>query len=94
MGAPPTNQFRIEQLEQGMVDLRAAMAAQVAEAITTASRSMQSSLIDHLTLTMDQTVQRLESRIAKSREEQEQFQAEIRSTISSLKTSGSTPGGG
>ena len=87
MGAPPSNQFRIEQLEQGLVDLRAAMAEQVSVAVNSAARTMQSSLIDHLTLSIEQSMQRLEARAARSKDEQDKFQAEIRSSLSALKAS-------
>ena len=89
MGAPPSNQYRIEQLEQGLVDLRAAMAEQVSVPVNSAARTMQSSLIDHLTLSIEQSMQRLEVRVARSKDEQDKFQAEIRSSLSALKQSDS-----
>lgn len=65
-----------------MVDLRASMAEQIATVVSSASLNIQSSIIDHLA--------RVEARIAQSKEEQDKFQIEIRSTLSSLKMTEST----
>lgn len=94
MGAPPTNQHRIEMLEQGLGDLRTTMAEQILVSVQAATQEMQKSLITQLTNSLEQTSQRLEDRIARSREkqdvfmnllkgEQEKFQEEIRSTLTS-----------
>lgn len=96
MGAPPTNQHRIEMLEQGLGDLRTTMAEQILVSVQAATQEMQKSLITQLTNSLEQTSQRLEDRIARSREkqdvfmnllkgEQEKFQEEIRSTLTSNK---------
>ncbi|XP_074328452.1 uncharacterized protein LOC141666362 [Apium graveolens] len=96
MGAPPTNQHRIEMLEQGLGDLRTTMAEQIAVSVQAAAQEMQKSLITQLTNSLEQTSQRLEDRVARSREkqdvfmnllkgEQEKFQEEIRSTLTSFK---------
>lgn len=79
------------------------MAEQIATAVQAATQEMQKTLIDHLTNTLEQTSHRLEDRIARSRErqegfmnilkgEQERFQEEIRSTMTSLKGTNSGQG--
>ncbi|WOG86525.1 hypothetical protein DCAR_0205736 [Daucus carota subsp. sativus] len=72
------------------------MAEQIAIAVTSATQELQRSLVDHLTLSIDQTSQRLEARIARSREQNEgmlnsikdeqiRFQEEMKSSLSSLR---------
>lgn len=97
MGAPPSNQHRIEVLEKGLGDLRATMAEQISTAMNIATQEMRKTLIEQLTNSLEQTTQRLEDRIARTREkqegfmnlmkgEQEKFQVEMRSSLSSLKS--------
>lgn len=96
MVAPPTNQHRIEMLEQGLKDLHTVMAEQISVAVNTATQEMQKTLIEQLTNSLEQTTQRLEERIARSREKQDRFlnqlkgehdkfEQEMRSTLTSLK---------
>lgn len=100
MGAPPINQHRIELLEQGLGDLYWAIAAQMFLAVNAATQEMQKTLFNQLTTSLEQTDQRLEARIARSREhqesfgEQEKFQAEMRSSLTSLKTADTIQGEG
>ncbi|XP_074349249.1 uncharacterized protein LOC141688990 [Apium graveolens] len=97
MGAPPTNQHRIELLEQGFTTLQSTMAEQITVAVNTAAQEMQKTLIEQLANSLEQTTQRLEDRIARSREmqdvfmnlmkgEQEKFQEEMRSSLTTLKS--------
>lgn len=98
MGAPPTNQFRIEVLERGLGELKTTMAKQISVAVQAATHELQNTLIEHLTNSLEQTAQRLEERIARSREkqegfmnlmkgEQQKFQEEIRSTVTGMRMS-------
>lgn len=96
MGAPTTNQYRIEMLEQGLGNLKSTMEEQISVAVNAATYEMQKTLIKQLTNSLEQTTQRLENRIDRSKKkqdgfmnlvkgEQEKFQDEIRSTLTSFK---------
>lgn len=72
------------------------MVEQISAAVNSATIEMQKNLIEQLSKSMEQTTQRLEERIARSKErqdallnvlkaEQDKFQAEMRSSITSLK---------
>lgn len=87
---------RIEQLEESVTDLRRTMTAEIAEAVNRAAIDMQQTLIAQITTTLDQVTQKLQIRIERGREvnetligeiqkKQDAFQAEMLSTVSSLK---------
>ncbi|KAL8098051.1 hypothetical protein AgCh_030983 [Apium graveolens] len=101
MGAPPTNQFRIEVLERGLGELRSTMLEQISVSVQEATHDLQKTLIEQLTKTLEQTGQRLEDRVARSMKkhegfmnlmkgEQDKFQEEIRSTMTMMKLSDMT----
>lgn len=105
MGVPPSNQQRIEMLERGLGDLRSTMVEQISAAVSGATLEMQQTLIEQLTKSMEQITQHLVERIARAKErqdtllnvlkaDQEKFQAEIRSSITSLKISETVQGEG
>lgn len=68
MGAPPSNQARIESLEQGLNDLRSSITTQISQAVSTAAQDLQKTLLDHLNT---------------FRDEQRRLQEEIHSTLTS-----------
>lgn len=103
MGAPPSNQYRIEVLEKGLGELRGTMAEQIAVSVKAAAQEMQQNLVEQLTSSFEKTVMRLEDQMARSKEnqdgfmtgvrgEQEKFQEEVRSALTSLKLATENPG--
>lgn len=92
MGAPPSNQHRIELLEKGVSELRTTLAEQIAIGVQAATQDLQTKLTDRLTKSLDLQAQLMEERMAKSREkyegvmeawrgEQARFQEEMRLTM-------------
>ena len=92
MGAPPSNQYRIEVLEKGLGELRSTIVDQISTAVNGATTDLQQALIDRLSKSLELSVQRIDDRVTKSKElqdallnqlrwEQRQFQDEIRHTI-------------
>lgn len=97
VGAPPSNQHD--------VDLRFSISEQISAAVNLTFQKMQQTLIDHLSLSIDQAFQRFEARIARSLEQQDvsmntlkndqlKSQEERRSSISSLRDTEITKGFG
>ena len=99
MGAPPSNQYRIEVLEKGLNEMRSTVVEQISAAVTGASLDLQQTLSDRLSKAMDLAIQRLDDKVTKSKElqdsllnqlrlEQSKFQDEVRLTLAGLKTGG------
>lgn len=94
---PETRQTqRIDQVEEAVAGLRSSMMDEVAAAVNRAAHEMQQTLVAQITASLDQVTQKLQVRIDRARENnetlieevrkmQEDFQFEIRSTITSLK---------
>lgn len=74
MGAPPSNQQRIEALEKSLSELRSTMAEQIGMSVGTATSEMQQNFLEKLAATMEQNMA-----------DQLKYQEEVRSTLSSLK---------
>lgn len=53
MGAPPSNQNRIELLEKGVSELRMGLAEQIAVGVQAATQDLHQKLIDQLTKSLD-----------------------------------------
>lgn len=88
---------RAEQVGVTMTDLQSSMTEEVTEAVNRAAAEMQQTLISQITTSLDQVTQKLQTRIDRVREynetmisqvtrRQEEFQAEVRLTLSLLKT--------
>lgn len=105
MGAPPSNQHRIEMLEKGLGDLRSTIVEQISVAVNGATLEMQQTLIEQHTKSVEQTTQLLKERLTRAKERQDtllnvlkaehdKFQAEVRSSMTSLKISETSQGRG
>lgn len=94
---PETRQAqRIDQVEEAVTELRKSMMDEVASAVSRAANEMQQTLVSQITSSLDQVTQKLQIRINRVRENnenlisevtrrQDELQLEMRTTISSLK---------
>lgn len=94
---PETRQAqRIDQMEEAVADIRKTMSEEVANAVNKAAIELQQTLISQITSSLDQVTQKLQTRIDRVREtnetiladvhrQQDEFQAELRSTVLSLR---------
>ncbi|XP_057251720.1 uncharacterized protein LOC104883522 isoform X2 [Beta vulgaris subsp. vulgaris] len=64
----PSNTQRIDQLEQGIADLRASLSTEVATAVEKAIRTLQESLAAQIATSLEKATQQLREEVAKARE--------------------------
>ncbi|KAK1365607.1 hypothetical protein POM88_041168 [Heracleum sosnowskyi] len=99
MAPPPETRqaSRIELVEEAVAALQSSLSREVTEAVNRAAADMQQTLVAQIATSLDQVTQRLhvrmdtvrdanETLIQDVRRRQEEFQSEIRSALTSLKT--------
>ena len=84
--APSTVNQRIEQLEQGVTEMRSIVAEEIANALANSRVEQQQQLLEHLRRELTVLSLQLEGKVAHNREEQERFQREVRDSLGALRS--------
>ena len=77
---------RVEQLEQGMTEMRSIVAEEIANALANSRAEQQQQLFEHLRRELVVFSLQLDGKVAHNREDQERFQQEVHNSLGALRS--------